>query len=199
MAARKQGFEVQSTADEVLLLNASRYAELEAGASDSRTRLSPSDPELSQEASQFLFWEARLLDNRNYREWIKLLAPDVIYWVPSDPDGGNPMATGAVNFDDRRRLLDRVTLMETGVLHAQIPPSRTCRLIGNVEAWHGARGEMLIRSNIAIWEYRRSKFTSYAGWQEHELVGNASDRRVRKKVVNLLNCDEPQGNITFIL
>ena len=58
---------------------------------------------------------------------------------------------------------------------------------------------MFVRSNIAIWEYRRAKMTSYAGWQEHELVGNAPDRHIRKKVVNLLNCDEPQGNITFIL
>jgi 3-phenylpropionate/cinnamic acid dioxygenase small subunit len=177
----------------------SRYASLAAAAVEGRSRRTAGEPDLAAAAAAFLYWEARLLDARCYRDWLKLLAPDVIYWVPADPAGGDPRAESSINFDDRRRLIDRIALIETGALHAQMPPSRTCRVVGNVEAWRGTDGTVQVRSNIALWEHRRGRTISFVGWQEHELVDGAAHRLIRKKVVNLLDCDQPQGNVAFIL
>ena len=35
-----------------------------------------------REIEQFLYHEARLLDQRRFHEWIELLADDIHYWMP---------------------------------------------------------------------------------------------------------------------
>jgi benzoate/toluate 1,2-dioxygenase beta subunit len=164
-----------------------------------RARIGVSEPAAADLASSVLFWEARLLDMRCYRDWLTLLTEDCIYWVPATPDLIDPRAESAVNFDDRRRVVDRIALIETGALHAQMPPSRTCRMISNIEAWTDGAGAIEVRSNLALWDYRKGQTTSYVGWQEHRLVERAARWLIGKKVINLLNCDQPQGNITFVL
>ena len=176
------------------------YARLSAAASALHMRVGPATAqELSVKVGAFLFREARLLDMGRHREWLRLLTDDCIYWVPATREPGDPRQQCAINFDDRRRLTDRIALIETGALHAQTPPSRTCRLIANVECWHGSDSSLEVRSNTTIWEYRAGRMTCYAGWQDHELVAHGDEWLIRKKVINLLNCDQPQGNVTFIV
>ena len=38
--------------------------------------------ETLREVEQFLYREARLLDNRRFHEWLTLLTDDVRYWMP---------------------------------------------------------------------------------------------------------------------
>ena len=38
--------------------------------------------QLISEIEQFLFQEARLLDNKQFREWIELFTDDARYWMP---------------------------------------------------------------------------------------------------------------------
>lgn len=35
-------------------------------------------------ATRVLFTEARLLDQKKFRDWVKLYADDAIFWVPAD-------------------------------------------------------------------------------------------------------------------
>ena len=37
---------------------------------------------LRQRIENFLYWEAELLDERRYEEWLALLAEDIRYWMP---------------------------------------------------------------------------------------------------------------------
>jgi 3-phenylpropionate/cinnamic acid dioxygenase small subunit len=175
------------------------YDRLASEAAAMGARTDPADRAATEQAAAVLYHEARLLDGRHYRDWLALLSDDCIYWLASDLAKLDPRRQSAVNFDDRRRLIDRVAVIETGQLRAQDPPSRTVRSVTNVEAWPGAGGVIDARSNIVIWEHRRGRTERYVGWQDHQLVGGAGRWRVRKKVINLLDADEPQGNVTFIL
>ena len=38
--------------------------------------------EVIRDVEQFLYREARLLDERRFREWLELFAADVRYWMP---------------------------------------------------------------------------------------------------------------------
>jgi 3-phenylpropionate/cinnamic acid dioxygenase small subunit len=180
-------------------VTAALYDRLVAEAATMRARMDPADRAATEQAAAVIHHEARLLDGRHYREWLALLSEDCIYWLASDLERLDPRRQSAVNFDDRRRLLDRIAVIETGQLRAQDPPSRTVRSITNIEAWPGADGTIDARSNMVIWEHRRGTTERYVGWQEHQLVVGAGRWRVRKKVINLLDADEPQGNVTFIL
>lgn len=44
-----------------------------------------------RELEQFLYREARLLDEQRWDEWEALWTPDGEYWVPSRPDQPDPV------------------------------------------------------------------------------------------------------------
>lgn len=180
-------------------LDHQRYADIADAVRQVRECATASDPAASSDAGPTLFLEARLLDNRRYRQWLELLAPDYAYWIPHSTDLDDPRTESGVNFDDRRRMIDRIALIETGSLHAQIPPSRASRIITNIEAWRNGDDRLLVRSNLLIKEFRRSTITTFIGAQVHELAKNNGAWVIRTRVVHLLDCDEPQGNVTFIL
>src|SRR5215469_14369458 len=91
-------------------------------------------PNLSRsEAEDILYREARLLDDRCYREWLELFGEDARYWIPCNGEGTDPEREITLVYDDLPRLRDRVERLASGVAHAQTPPSRTKRLISNVE------------------------------------------------------------------
>src|SRR5260221_11294052 len=94
-----------------------------------------------------------MLDDARFEDWPELLTSDCIYWVPITPGGGDPRREVSLAFDDRRRILDRVCWLRTGLAHCQIPPSRTRRVIANVEAARGAQpGEARGRSNFLLFQ-----------------------------------------------
>ncbi|MFZ2140630.1 MAG: aromatic-ring-hydroxylating dioxygenase subunit beta [Xanthobacteraceae bacterium] len=197
------GKEGKGTAEgeEVLALDSTVYEELKAAAIAAKSRSGSTDllGAEKEKLDAFLYREARLLDGRRYRDWASLLTADFVYWIPGGVDTVDPRVEGAINFDDRRRILDRITLMETKLQWAQVPPSRTCRVVTNVEAFAGSPGTVHVRSNIVIWEYRERRRQSFVGWQEHELLTAAEPWRIRRKLIWLIDCDQPQGNNTFIL
>ena len=175
------------------------YANLAADIERARSDRGSADAALSREAELLLYHEARLLDGRSYRAWLGLLAPNFIYWVPSEEAAVDARKQSAVNFDDLRRIEDRLALMETGALHAQIPPSRTCRTVSNVEAWSVPPDTIDIHSNLIVWEHRRRHTSRFVASQEHRIRKYEKGWLIERKIIRLIDCDEPQGNVTFIL
>ncbi len=180
-------------------LNEARHAALIDGIARTQRRTGRSTFPQRETAEAVLYQEARLLDQGRYEEWLELYTDDCMYWVPAEHPPGDPRREASVNFDDRRRLLDRVALIRSGYLHAQTPPSRTCRTIGNVETWETPDGTLEVRSSLTLWAWRRGETVPYAGAQEHELVQVGDSWRIRQKTIRLINCDAPLGNMTFIL
>lgn len=160
----------------------------------------PSRPELRAGAEQALFHEARLLDDRRYRDWLDRFTPDCVYWVPLDL-GGDPRRQVSYLLDDRRRMADRIGLLETGWAHAQNPPSRTVRTVSNVEAWPAADdgGDIRARCSVVVWEYRRGRLTPFASRNDYVLAAVGDDWAIRIKIVGLVNCDGDVPKFAFVL
>lgn len=180
-------------------LDAAVFASLPELNAQARAHTGVGEAEAATAVASVLYFEARLLDSGRYRDWLDLLTEDAVYWVPIRPGGEDPVRENAIHLDDRRRLLDRIALIESGLLHAQRPRSRTCRIVSNLEAWRAPAGEVEARSNLVIYEHRRGRTTIYPGWQLHRLVDQGQGWRIRRKIINLIDCDEPHGNLTFIL
>ena len=97
-------------------------------------------PELQLEIERFLFEEAALLDRHEYREWLALFAEDLVYRMPVTTNHheqavGAPPPTGPQAyyfFEDLRTITQRIKRLETGKGWAEMPPSRTRRMISNV-------------------------------------------------------------------
>ena len=152
------------------------------------------------EIARLLYREARLLDDRQYDAWLAVFASDCLYWIPRSTEPADPRTESGIYLDDRRRMADRVAMIRTGHLHAQTPPSRTRRMLTNIESWTGTDGAAIARANVVIWEYRKGQLRSHAGMQIYELVRDTAGAMVvATKIVSLLDCDGPQGNYSFML
>ena len=97
---------------------------------------------LQQQVEEFLYREARCLDERRLTDWLDFMADDVHYFMPirrnikygdwhlefSDPDHEISY------FDEGKDILEgRVRQLQTGVHWAEEPVSRFEHLISNVE------------------------------------------------------------------
>ncbi|MFZ1949165.1 MAG: aromatic-ring-hydroxylating dioxygenase subunit beta [Pseudolabrys sp.] len=158
------------------------------------------DPVERDRFRRLVEYEARLLDQLLFEDWLKLFAPECVYWVPSTPDGGDPRSEIAVMFDDRRRLEDRVFRLRTGYAWSQAPSSRTSRLICNVEVFNGQiPDQRMVRSNFSISEFWDNEIRALAGWTGHRFRKIGGVWKISAKQVNLLNCDQCIRNPSIIL
>lgn len=113
-----------------------------------------------RDIESFLYHEAELLDDRRYRDWLGLLADDLVYVAPvrsTRRSDGRVEEQRMRWFDDDRRTLElRVRRLETDVNWAEEPPSRTRRLVGNVRVRPGVEPETVaVRSNLLLTRNRR--------------------------------------------
>lgn len=98
------------------------------------------DALLQYEVEQFLYYEAALIDDRRFEEWVELLADDLEYWMPvrstrAAGDLENEFSRiGDVAFfdDDKPSMLQRLAKLRTGFAWAEDPPSRTRHCVHNV-------------------------------------------------------------------
>jgi 3-phenylpropionate/cinnamic acid dioxygenase small subunit len=140
---------------------------------------------------EFVLHEARLLDERRFREWMGLFADDGTYWVPAVPDQKNPFDEASLFYDDRDLMKTRIDRLEHPRIHVQTPPSRTAHLVGNtlVEAVDEANGECVVGSTVIMVEYRDEQQRVFAGRQHHRLRREGPSFLIVQKRVDLINCD----------
>ena len=152
------------------------------------------------EVQQFLYWEAELLDQRRYLEWIGLFADEVHYWMPTrctrlaDAEtGARPIerelsGPGELAFfdDDKAVLLARVLRMQSKTAWSENPPSRTRRLVGNVRVGQlGSDSRLEVRSNFVLYRTRHeSSENLFVGQRQDLLLRVGEDLRIsRRKIV----------------
>jgi benzoate/toluate 1,2-dioxygenase beta subunit len=140
---------------------------------------------------EFVIAEARLLDERRFRDWMGLFADDGTYWVPAVPDQASPFDQASLFYDDRDLMKTRVDRLEHPRIHVQTPPSRTAHLVGNaiVEEADEGRGEYVVGSTVIMVEYRDEQQRVFAGRQRHRLRRDGGSFRIVQKRVDLINCD----------
>ena len=142
-------------------------------------------------AESFLVQEARLLDERRFREWMALFTEDGIYWVPGAPEQKSPLDQASLFYDDRELMNTRIDRLEHPLIHVQTPPSRTVHLVSNVtvEPRGADAGDVSVVSNVMMVEYRLDRQRVFAGRQHHLLRYQDSSWRIAHKRVDLVNCD----------
>ncbi len=92
-----------------------------------------------EQVQQFLYREARFLDDRDFDAWLALYAPDVEFWMPSWDDDDQLVTdpqtdVSLIYYDSRCGLEDRVFRIRTERSSAtSLPEPRTSHNISNVE------------------------------------------------------------------
>ena len=161
---------------------------------------SPVSLQLHHEISALLNRECRLLDEGRFEEWLGLFQDQCIYWIPSDPAPHNPGGTITWEIQDRRRLEDKIARFRTGFAFSQLPPTRTRHSLSNIEIWAVGKTELRVRTNLTIHTYRKGDHGTLACMGGYVLQRQGDDSwLIEVKQINLIDADQAQGNISFML
>jgi len=155
---------------------------------------------------QLLNREARLLDENRLGEWLELLTHDVTYWVPLDPAAASPAEHLSIVNEDRFRLEARVwRITEAGVNHSQDPPSRTLRVVSNVELDVTSPAEPVARFVTVLYETRPGgqrqpdAVRTYPIRCQYRLRQEAGQWRICFRKMTILQVDSDLSAMTFLV
>ena len=153
------------------------------------------------EIEQFLYREARLMDEHQYDAWLGLWVDEPHYWIPcndDDVDGDITESIALVN-EHRAGLEIRIERLKSGAAYSQDPKTRLSRVVSNVEILEHGGDVMVIGSTFNISAYRRGQVDVIAGRSIHTLRRVDQGLRLWKKKVYLANSDTVINNLTYLV
>lgn len=164
------------------------------------TETTATEPELRQ-LEQYLYREARLIDEKRWEEWEALFTEDGEYWVPATR--GQPDPYHHVSLVYEQSLLRSIRLKRYRHPNAMSlqPEPWSVHLISNVmlDSLDEKTGDIVVNSRFIMLEYRRDEQRTYGGAVTHTLVPADGGWKIRRKKVELVNCDATLGNIQIYL
>lgn len=134
---------------------------------------------LKAEAEEFLYYEADLLDERRYSEWLELLAEDYHYAMPlrrnvmldevDERENTRPGSDIAWFDEGKETMRLRVDQLLTGKHWAEEPVSRVSHLVTNVRLKRVELPEVDVSCRFIVYRNRVTDETDF-------LVGRRNDR-----------------------
>jgi 3-phenylpropionate/cinnamic acid dioxygenase small subunit len=155
----------------------------------------------NQQLVDFVYAEARMLDEQRFEDWLALFTDDGHYWMPLVPGQQDPKLHTSLLYEDKLLLRVRVERLAGARTFSQQPRSRCHHLLQQpvVEAADRDAGRYTVRSAFHYVETRVDEQNLFAGWATHELVEADGALRIRLKRVDLVNCDAAFGNINLFM
>jgi benzoate/toluate 1,2-dioxygenase beta subunit len=147
----------------------------------------------------FLYREARLMDEHAYDEWLALWTEDALYWIPCNDDDFDPERHVSIVYENKARLQDRIARLKSGAAYAQDPKSRLSRVVSNIEIEEQDGAERIVRSTFNVTALRRGRIDIFAGHAIHKLRPEGDKFKMAYKKVLLINNDIVINNLTFLI
>ena len=146
-----------------------------------------------EDITQFLYREARYLDDKDWDSWLALYHPEVDFWMPAWDDDDklveNPQTEiSLIWYGHKGGLEDRVFRIRTERSSAtSLPEPRTSHNISNVEIVSESASECQIRFNWVTFNYRYKTVDTYFGTSFYTLDTSGASPLIRRKKVVLKN------------
>lgn len=142
---------------------------------------------------EFLYHEARLLDEQRLEDWLALFTDDATYWVPLEQGQKDPIGTSSIIYDDRTLLELRVKQARHPRAHSRLPLARTVHQVSNIVV-----DELTVRSNLVLIEYRQEKQRVWGALVQHRLRREGDSYRIAHKRVDLVNSEAELDGIAIL-
>lgn len=149
----------------------------------------------------FVYREARLLDELRYEEWLALYAEDAHYWMPAEWRQTDPKLQASLMYEDMLLLRIRVERLGGARTFSQKPRSRSHHVLQmpQVDEINPAENRYRTWTAFNYSETRGDEFNIYSGWARHELRVDDGALKIVLKRVDLVNFDAPFGNIQLFM
>lgn len=148
----------------------------------------------------FIYAEARMLDEGRYSEWLDLWLPDGHYWMPLDYKQTDPVNATSLLYEDNFMLRLRVERLNGARTFSQKPKSRCHHVIQRpfVDEFDAGAGRFVTNTSMHYVETRLDEQQLLAITATHELKLVEGKLRIANKKVELLNSDAAFGNIQLL-
>ena len=146
-----------------------------------------------EDVRQFLYREARYLDDKQWDDWLALYAPGVEFWMPAWDDSDtlveDPQTEiSLIYYPHKGGLEDRVFRIRTERSSAtSLPEPRTSHNISNVEILEQRDGECCLRFNWLTLNFRYKTVDTYFGTSFYTLDTSGPQPLIKSKKVVLKN------------
>lgn len=148
----------------------------------------------------FIYAEARMLDEGRYSEWLDLWLPEGFYWMPLDYKQTDPVNATSLLYEDNFMLRLRVERLNGARTFSQKPKSRCHHVIQRpfVDEFDAEAGRFVTNTSMHYVETRLDEQQLLAITATHELKLVEGKLRIANKKVELLNSDAAFGNIQLL-
>jgi 3-phenylpropionate/cinnamic acid dioxygenase small subunit len=149
------------------------------------------------EAIQFVWREADMLDRHDYKPWLKLWTTEGHYVIPVDRETEDYESVLNVAYDDAEMRDARVKRLKSGFSSSAAPPARTVRTVSRFVVLDDADG-MTLRAAQQVTEYKYERTRLLAADVTYRLVREGGMLLLDRKVVLLINSDDALHGIGYL-
>ena len=155
----------------------------------------------NQDLVDFVYREARLIDQHRFEEWLELFAEDGRYWMPLEWGQSDPKLTCSLMYEDKMLLGIRVERLKGNRTFSQKPKSRCHHVLQapQVDERDEAANRYVVWTPMHYVETRLDEQNLYAAWATHTLALEDGKLRIKLKRVDIVNCDAAFGNIQLFM
>ncbi|MBE9537989.1 MAG: aromatic-ring-hydroxylating dioxygenase subunit beta [Proteobacteria bacterium] len=180
-------------------------------------------PQQQRDLERFYHYEARLLDSREYQQWLELVSKDICYSMPSrinvqinNRDRGQESMLALENELERPEGMGS-PLREETYIHLMLrverafkmnswsenPPARTRRMVGNIELMAQREGRLSVISNFHMYYARPgAESVVYSGQRRDVLIESGAGEgsyliHSREVIMDYANIEVPTLGLLF--
>lgn len=148
----------------------------------------------------FIYAEARMLDEGRFADWLALWLSEGHYWMPLDYRQTDPETVTSLLYEDNFMLRLRVERLEGERTFSQKPKSRCHHVLNRpfVDVFDPAANHYVTTTAMHYVETRLDDQQLLAVTARHELKVIDGAILIANKRVDLLNCDAAFGNIQLL-
>lgn len=154
-----------------------------------------------QEVTEFVYREARLIDEKRFEEWYELFTEDARYWMPLTRGQPQDEAHTSLFYEDKLLLKVRIARLRTANAFSQQQPSFCQHVLQqpHVEEVDADSNRFVARTPFVYVEAQLDRQLILAGVAWHHLASVEGALRIRLKKIELLNCDAALPSIQLFL
>lgn len=152
------------------------------------------------EVIDFIYAEARMLDEGRFDDWLALWLEDGHYWMPLDYQQADPHSATSLLYEDNFMLRLRVERLNGERTFSQKPKSRCHHVLQRpfIDAFDVDAGRFVTNTSMHYVETRLDEQQLLALTATHELKLVDGALKIANKKVELLNSDAAFGNIQLL-
>jgi len=149
----------------------------------------------------FVYREARLLDEKRFEEWYDLFTEDARYWMPLTRGQPNAEAYTSLFYEDRLLLKVRIERLRSPHAFSQQQPSFCQHVLQEpaIEHIDPAANRYVTRTPFIYLETQLDRQLLMGGVVYHHLTLRDGELRIQLKKIELVNCDAALPSIELFL